>query len=366
MQERKTERSDKSINIEFYLVDAFEIYHFLPLYYLFEKKGFHVRFVAEPTEYNTSGKWFDYDRAVKILETNQAVYSKVCNADCEAAFTTQDAYLLSKYHKKKIHMSYGYSFNENNFFESERSIQGFDYKLVHGQHLCQELQQKSRIPQVFAMGYPKYMWKCPMLFEETFNLEKEIRKKNVNNKPVLLYFPTWDKGSSISWYGEQIMKLRERFFVVTKAHHCTSRLKSEQEHKNILYKISDIVCGGNSNFSEIVKVGNIALCDAMSGAASEVPLLNKNIDLLLLYSPLQENNDFKQEMHDFACCAVRPEELVIKCEETFGCDVYKEKRITMLDRFFQPTDDTCLEGFIEALQMDIQGQETGEYEKNIM
>ena len=54
-------------SVEFYLIDAFEIFHFLPLYYLFERRGIQVKFVAEPPESNTSGKWFDYDRAIVIL-----------------------------------------------------------------------------------------------------------------------------------------------------------------------------------------------------------------------------------------------------------------------------------------------------------
>ena len=37
----------KECTIQFYLVDAFEIYHFLPLYYIFEENGIYSEFVAE-------------------------------------------------------------------------------------------------------------------------------------------------------------------------------------------------------------------------------------------------------------------------------------------------------------------------------
>lgn len=63
-------------SVEFYLIDAFEIFHFLPLYYLFERRGIQVKFVAEPPESNTSGKWFDYNRAIEILEVNKVRYEK--------------------------------------------------------------------------------------------------------------------------------------------------------------------------------------------------------------------------------------------------------------------------------------------------
>lgn len=35
------------ITVEFYIVDAFEIYHFIPLYYMFRKNGVYALFVIE-------------------------------------------------------------------------------------------------------------------------------------------------------------------------------------------------------------------------------------------------------------------------------------------------------------------------------
>ena len=122
-----------------------------------------------------------------------------------------------------------------------------------------------------------------MVYQEPFDLAYEIKKQNTQGKPILVYFPTWDAGSSISAYWNEIEKLRKQFFIVTKAHHCTFRLRSEQEHRDILYRISDIVCGGNFDFKKVASVGDVAVCDAISGAAAEVPLLNPNIDMLLLY-----------------------------------------------------------------------------------
>ena len=58
---------DKTSQIEFYLIDAFEIYHFLPIYNELLKQGIKTRIVAEPCKINTSGKWFDYNTAIRIL-----------------------------------------------------------------------------------------------------------------------------------------------------------------------------------------------------------------------------------------------------------------------------------------------------------
>ncbi len=338
------------ISVEFYLIDAFEIFHFLPLYYLFDRNELFVKFVAEPPNVNTSGKWFDYDQAIEILERNQVRYSKECNPDCDYAFTTQDAKLLNKYRNKKVHVSYGFSFTNYSFCESAKTLNGFDYKLVHGKCTYKKLKDQSNIPRVYIMGYPKHMWNYPVVYGKSFDLEEEINRKNVENKPVLVYFPTWDSGSSISLYGEEIAKLKERFFIVTKAHHCTFRLRSEQERKDTLYRISDIVCDGNYEFERVAKMGEIAICDAISGAASEVPLVNRNVDLLLLYSPIPEKNDFKKEISVFAYCVQTPEELVTACNAVYGHDCYKERRRELLEEIFQSTNDTCLEEFINIMQ----------------
>ena len=121
-----------NICVEFYLVDAFEIYHFLPLYFYFTKNEIDVKFVAEPPEKNTSGKWFDYEMAIHILESNRVRYSVKANYDSDYVFTTQEAYLLKGYKYEKVHLSYGYGLLIKLFVLSERSIDGFDKKFIHG------------------------------------------------------------------------------------------------------------------------------------------------------------------------------------------------------------------------------------------
>lgn len=339
-------------SVEFYLIDAFEIFHFLPLYYLFERRGIQVKFVAEPPESNTSGKWFDYDRAIEILEMNKVRYEKKCDPDCDFAFTTQESELLRKYNHKKVNTAYGFGFTNYSFLESERTWNGFDYKLVHGSITYHKLKEKGDIPQLYIMGYPKQMWEYPVVYQEPFDLAYEIKKQNTQGKPILVYFPTWDAGSSISAYWNEIEKLRKQFFIVTKAHHCTFRLRSEQEHRDILYQISDIVCGGNFDFKKVASVGDVAICDAISGAAAEVPLLNPNIDMLLLYSPLPEKNDFKKSLSEFSYCVKMPCEFMEGFYSVYQRDSYKEKRKEMLKKIFQPTDETCLEEFLNVLYQE--------------
>ena len=48
-------KQDKQSEVEFYLVDAFEIYHYLPLYKDCLKLGIKAKIVAEPNFINSVG-----------------------------------------------------------------------------------------------------------------------------------------------------------------------------------------------------------------------------------------------------------------------------------------------------------------------
>ena len=50
-------KRENLIQVEFYLIDAFEIAHFKPLYECFRKNGINAFFVAEPIERNTAGRF---------------------------------------------------------------------------------------------------------------------------------------------------------------------------------------------------------------------------------------------------------------------------------------------------------------------
>lgn len=293
--------------VEFYLVDSFEIYHFLPLYKIFRENKIYAKFVAEPCEYNTSGEWFDYDSAIRILEANGVRYSIEANPDARFAFTTQSSQMLRKYKNKKVQVTYGFDFSASSTVITKRTIEGFDYKCVHGQFIKELLSAQFDVPKLIQIGYPKYMDIDDSTYIE--EMDVEIERLNVGHKPILLYFPTWNTISSIQWYAEEINKLRESFFVISKAHHCTYRHKTERKNLETLQRISDIVLAGNFKFESAAKLGTLALCDAVSGAASEVPFANEDIKLVLLYSPVEEKNDYNPIIQEFAVCVQTPSAL---------------------------------------------------------
>lgn len=59
---------DLYVTVEFYIIDSFEIYHFLPLYRLLREKGVYAIFVLEDESRNASGKWVDYKNAKQALQ----------------------------------------------------------------------------------------------------------------------------------------------------------------------------------------------------------------------------------------------------------------------------------------------------------
>lgn len=298
---------DHVSTVEFYLVDSFEIYHFLPLYKIFRENKIYAKFVAEPCGYNTSGEWFDYDNAIRILEANGVRYSIDANPNARFAFTTQNSQILRKYKNMKVQVTYGFDFSASSTVVTKRTIEGFDYKCVHGQFIKELLSAQFDVPKLIQIGYPKYMDIDDSKYIE--EMDVEIERLNVCHKPILLYFPTWNTISSIQWYAEEINKLRESFFVISKAHHCTYRHKTERKNLETLKRISDIVLAGNFKFESAAKLGMLALCDAVSGAASEVPFANEDIKLVLLYSPVEAKNNYNPIIKEFAVCVQTPSAL---------------------------------------------------------
>lgn len=334
--------------VEFYLVDSFEIYHFLPLYKIFGENKIYAKFVAEPCEYNTSGEWFDYDNAIRILEANGVRYSIDCNPNARFAFTTQNSQILRKYKNKKVQVTYGFDFSASSTVVTKRTIEGFDYKCVHGQFIKDLLSAQFDVPKLIQIGYPKYMDIDDSKYVE--QMDGEIERHNVSHKPILLYFPTWNKISSIQWYAEEINKLRDSFFIVSKAHHCTYRHKAERKNLETLKRISDIVLAGNYKFESAAKLGAMALCDAVSGAASEVPFANEDIKLALLYSPVEEKNDFNPIIEKFAVCVHNPHELKCAVEKISKEDELLDSRRKLVKQIYGMKEKSELAELLHVIQ----------------
>ncbi len=326
--------SDKNSLIEFYLIDAFEIYHFLPIYNELLNQGINVRIVAEPCEINSDGGWFDYNTAVKILKELNIDYSTKCNPNAAIAITTQRVEILNKYKNLKINFSYGVGFSKNYFNNSRESTDGFDIKFVHGDYQKNLIEKYNLSTQIIKFGYPKF----DSFFNNTPDRNNLLKKLGINTeKKIITYFPTWDEDSSISKFALSIKELKKNFYIIVKPHHCTFRIPEKKTDLETLYQISDFVLDGNYNFAEAALLGDIALCDIKSGASCDVPYINKNIAVILLSScyNLDRYSNIASEYFDIV---INPSELVQEINKILINGFDKNKREKFLKEVYDNTD----------------------------
>lgn len=353
-QDYHTDYIQKShITVEFYLVDAFEIFHFEPLYYILRSHGIYANFVAENPQTNTAGEWFDYETAKKILSDKNLEYSEFCNIDADIAFTTQFSRNLRKYRKAiKINMTYGCSFNKNAFWFAEGAMRGFDYKFVSGRFIKDKCLEKNILneEQIVVVGSPKHY------DVELRNINRKLLDKLSlkNDKKILCYFPTWDEDASIIRFAAAIENLKEEYYIVTKPHHCTFRLPEKKEELNILYRISDVVLDGNFDFEDVAYIGDLRLCDAKSGAALESIYINPKVPTIFLSEKEDINSYFYSEIYTAACVVLYEPELL--ADAVKNCLIAQTENIN--DYFDSEMDSNKLwKEFDKIITNDIQKKE---------
>ena len=318
-------KSDTNTDVEFYLVDAFEIFHFEPFYIELRKKNINAVFIAEPWETNTSGKWFDYDSAIKILDEKGYVYHKFVNVNCKCAITTQQKDILKKYtNAKKIQLIYGIGFLRKVQFQLKDFLKDpFDYYFVNGGYYKDKfLKLGGSIYNIIDVSYPKHR----DFFKRGYEKQKLIKELGIHtDKPILLYYPTWDEYSSIKEFADRIGELRNDFFVVTKPHHCTFRLKSKKNDLKKLYDVSDMVLDGNYDFAKTTILADLAICDSKSASSTEIPFLNPDIKMvMILVNTIREDYDYP--LDNIYCVVEEPHNLIDNVKKVMINDKWKNNR----------------------------------------
>lgn len=321
-------REKKLINVEFYLVDAFEIDHFMPLYEKFVEYGCNTFFIAEPSERHISGTWFDYDNAISILDSYNVRYKKRVNPNADISFTTQRVSCLDKYHKIKVGLAYGAGIYKKGFGYTKDIVEGFDYNLVNGEYMKQVYAEKTSAEKVLVVGYPKHK----AFFKTSFDRKHLLKELDIEtNKPIIVYYPTWDENSSIQKFSTEISKLRKDYYIITKPHHCTYHLSSKRGDLNRLFEISDYVLPQNYNIAISALLGDYALTDIKSGATVEVPFFNPKIKQVIL-NVASDLRDFRDEVYAIGPVENAPEDLKENLKKEF--EGYIEKRGVLMESFF--------------------------------
>lgn len=331
-------------DVEFYLIDAFEIFQFKYLYQKLLENGIRAGFIAEPNRINMSNDWFDFDTAIKILEEEGYNYAIICNPNAKYAITTQTCEILDKYNNVKIRYSYGNNMNKKAMSNSEKVIWGFDYSLVAGIWRKNILSKYVTTQKIICMGYPKYI----DYFKYGVDKNDVLRELNISTeKNILMYLPTWGEWSSIECFSEKIEYLRKDYYVITKPHHCTARLDSERGNWKRLKKCSDLVLDGNYDFTKAIALGDIFVCDALSGSATETVYLRKNAKVLFV-NACDESLLF-QDVYDLAKVISDPDELI--CELQGNIEI-PEARCLKLEEIFGKENENLPNELINIFKED--------------
>ena len=319
---------DLDSEVEFYLVDAFEISHYLPFYKELLKRGIRTKIVAEHPLINTAGSWFDYENAVSKLKELKITFSDIANPSAKVAFTTQYSENLVHYKiAKKVQLSYGIFLMKKTAFPYFDGVaEAFDYLFVHGEYQKKLFSNLGIKTETIDIAYPRYQKK---------NESKEnVRKKYgiQTNKPILLYLPTWDQYGSIADVSKDIAGLRDEFFLIAKPHHCTMHLREKEYDKELLYECFDLVLE-EFDLADAARISDVAVCDAKSGAVSEIAFLNNDIRLLLVYKNCGVG-DFWYDFSLFAMGMNTDDNIQERIHDIYPVDKYLDYRRKELVYFF--------------------------------
>lgn len=290
--------------VEFYLVDAFEISHYFPIYEELRKRNIPCRIVAEPTFINQVGSYFDYERAVDCMSRLNIEFSTMANPKCKIAFTTQYGDCLTKYQNIKCQMAYGVAIMKKTAFQLKRDTSiCFDYVFVNGEFCKNIIGQYIGECNVVDMSYPRYK----NYFLSPPNPEILMKDLNIS-KPVLVYLPTWDEYSSIQKYSKIIAKYASNFSIVVKPHHCTAHLEGKRGDFICLKENFDLLVDSNYGLGELASIADVAIVDAKSAVGLEIMFLNPNLKIIAICDNVKTNG-FYFELSSFMYTVYSPEEL---------------------------------------------------------
>ena len=152
-------------------------------------------------------------------------------------------------------------------------------------------------------------------------------------KPILVYFPTWDEDNTIDTYANEIEKLKDDYFIITKAHHCTNLSKNPDDYK-ILKKISNVVLDGNFDFVKAALLGDVCIADAKSGASLEVAYINGNIPIALLFKTKDDDIKYSSEIKSNFTIINEPGKLKAVVDKIRYEDIFARNRDCIIRRCY--------------------------------
>lgn len=319
--------------VEFYLIDSFEINHYLPIWEEIISKGLKSNIVAETPKRNTTGDWFDYEKTVSILRELKIPFKKRANPNAKVAITTQFSKTLAKYKNLKVRLNYGVGLNKNNFVYDPETNKNFDFILSHGIFTQNVSKDHTPIEKFKVIGYPLY----ERNFKKNLSLKEIFKKLSINtNKPILGYFPTWDDDNTIQLFSSALQSLKKDYFILSKPHHCTARLAHKKQDLEMLQAIADYLAPSNTPLTELFCASNILLVDGKSGCLTETLLICEETPLIALSCKKNVEDYFYPPLKAIAPIITNPDYLNETIKKVFNDNGYIVSKHYWKDQFYAP------------------------------
>lgn len=210
------------MQIEFYHIDAFEIANYEPIWRSLRAAGVDARIVAVPGRDNTAASgWFDIERFRAYCRAREIPHFDQADPRADLGVTTQNIGILDDY-GKRVRLMYGPAPYSTGWAMQRHAVAPFDAVLVHGEFQARWFSQWLRRAQLPVIGYPRY---DDYFLGKLDRAAIRARWGVDDTRPVLAFLPTWENNTAFDAFFPELLKLRERFRIVLRPHHCTVRME---------------------------------------------------------------------------------------------------------------------------------------------
>lgn len=252
------------MKIEFYHIDAFEVANYEPIWRHLREMGVDASMVAVPDARNTAASgWFDFERFNAYCTERTIPFSTQSDPCADLAVTTQNVGILRDY-AKRIRLMYCPTPYTTGWSMQQQTVQPFDAVLVHGNFFADSFSRwlpRSRLP---IIGYPRY----DDFFAGRLKRDAIRARWGVNDEhPVLAFMTTWENNTAFDAFFPALLKLRDRFQIILRPHHCTQRM---EPHRMALMRESGLLILDHAfDLIDVYAGADFVVSDVRSGSLFE-------------------------------------------------------------------------------------------------